>query len=265
VRWWSVVFIIVLVLASARPAASSDPDDSFTPSPEFQDWITSIVRQHLPDDYEKRKNWGHTARTFDGVSIKIEDGRLKTHRKYKQANDGQWQIYRVKLKSPEEKFEVRIANIRKLEGGKIGMEITAVASLEVFGRQSQWEHGVQLYSLSAEAHARVRLWANAEVATQMNLTRFPPDISLDPEITAAKLEIPDFRIRRLGEFHGPLVRSLSHATREALEEKLVEDNEKLVAKLNRAIDNQEKKLTLSLADVLKSKWSTLVGQASSLP
>jgi hypothetical protein len=117
---------------------------------------------------------------------------------------------------------------------------------------------VQLYSISAEADARVRLWAQAEVATQMNLSRFPPDISLDPEITAAKLEIPDFRIRRLGEFHGPLVRSLSHATREALEDKLVEDNEKLVAKLNRAIDKQEKKLTLSLADVMKSKWSSLV-------
>ena len=124
-----------------------------------------------------------------------------------------------------------------------------------------WEHGVQLYSLSAEADARVRLWTQAEVATQMNLTRFPPDISLDPEITAARLEIPDFRIRRLGEFHGPLVRSLSHATREALEEKLADDNEKLVAKLNRAIDKHEKKLTLSLADVMKSKWSGLVGQA----
>jgi len=262
VRWWSVVFIFVLVLAPARPAPSNDPDDSFTPSPEFQEWITNVVRQHLPDDYEKRKNWGHTARTFDGVSIKIEDGRLKTHRKYKQANDGQWQMYRVKLKNPEEKFEVRIANIRKLPDGKIGLEITAVASLEVFGRQSQWEHGVQLYSLSAEADARVRLWANAEVATQMNLTRFPPDISLDPEITAARLEIPDFRIRRLGEFHGPLVRSLSHATREALEEKLADDNEKLVAKLNRAIDKQEKKLTLSLADVMKSKWSGLVGEVT---
>lgn len=258
-RWWPVIFVAAFLLASTRPAASDDSNDSFTPSPEFQEWITNIVRQQLPHDYEKRKNWGHTARTFDGVSIQLDDGRLKTHRKYKQANDGQWQMYRVKLKNPEEKFEVRIANIRKLADGKIGMEITAVASLEVFGRQSQWEHGVQLYSLSAEADARVRLWAQAEVATQMNLARFPPDISLDPKITAARLEIPDFRIRRLGEFHGPFVRSLSHATREALEDKLVEDNEKLVAKLNRAIDKQEKKLTLSLADIMKSKWSSLVG------
>jgi hypothetical protein len=118
---------------------------------------------------------------------------------------------------------------------------------------------VQLYSLSAEADARVKLWAKAEVATHMDLTRFPPDVSLDPQITAAKLEIPDFRMRRIGELHGPLVRALSYATREALEDKLAEDNEKLVAKLNRAIDKQEKKLKLSLADIMKSKWSGLLG------
>ena len=118
---------------------------------------------------------------------------------------------------------------------------------------------MQLYSLSAEADARVRLWTSAEIATHMDLTRFPPDVSLDPEITAAKFEIPDFRMRRIGELHGPLVRALSHATRETLEEKLAEDNAKLVAKLNRAIDKQEKKLKLSLADIMQSKWRDLVG------
>ena len=266
---WRRMALVVLALAAAKgvialvgadqsqPAA--EPPDSFTPSPEFQEWITNLVRQQLPEDYEKRKNWGHTAKSFDGVSIKVEDGRIKTHRKYEQKNDGEWQMYRVKLKDPEEKFNINIANIRKLPNGKVGLEITVVASLEVFGRQSLWQHGVQLYSLSAEADARVRLWASAEIATHMDLTRFPPDISLDPQITAARLEIPDFRMRRIGEFHGPVVRSLSHATREALESKLEEDNQKIVDKLNRAIDKQEKKLKLSLADVLKSKWNGLLG------
>jgi hypothetical protein len=237
---------------------SNSARDSFTPSPEFQQWITNLVRQQLPENYEKRKNWGHTAKTFDGVSVRMENGQIKTHRKYREANDGQWQMYRVALKQPEE-FDVKIANIRKLADGKVGMEITVDANLEVFGRQSQWEHGVQLYSVSAEADARVRLWAKAEVATHMELTRFPPDVWLEPQITAAKFEIPDFRMRRIGELHGPLVRSLSHTTREALEEKLADDNQKIVGKLNKAIDKQEKKLKLSLTDIMSSKWHALVG------
>src|SRR5262245_9514089 len=70
----------------APPTPNPDSADSFTPSPEFQQWITNLVRQQLPENYEKRKNWGHTAKAFDGVSVKIEDGRLETRRKYKDAN-----------------------------------------------------------------------------------------------------------------------------------------------------------------------------------
>jgi len=239
-------------------AADSEPPDAFTPSAEFQEWITDIVREQLPHEYEKKKNWGHQAKTFDGLSVRVEDGKLRTHRKFKQANDGSWQQYRVKLKDPEERFDVKLANIHQLPSGKVGLNITVIASLEVFGRQSLWEHGVQLFSISAEADARVRLWAQAEVATRMDLTRFPPDIHLDPEITAARFEIPDFRVRRIGQAAGPLVRSLSHAAREALEEKFAEDNAKLVGKLNRAIAKQQKKLKFSLADVMQSKWSGLL-------
>src|SRR3954454_16291656 len=260
--WRRLIFIVLALLATKgliALVAAVESSDSFTPSPEFQEWITGLVRQQLPEDYEKRKNWGHQAKSFDGVSIKVEDGRLKTHRKYADKNDGEWQMYRVKLKDPAEKFDIQIANIRKLPDGKVGLEVTAIASLEAFGRQSQWEHGVQVYSISAEADARVRLWANVEVATHVDWSRLPPDISLDPQVTAAKFEVPDFRLRRVGQLEGPLVRSLSHATREALEEKLADDNAKLVAKLNRAIDMQEKKLRVSLADVMKSKWKWLVG------
>jgi hypothetical protein len=249
--------------AAPPPAlAAANLDDPFTPSPEFQHWITAVVREQLPDNYEKRKNWGHTAKAFDGVSVRLEDGQLKTHRKYKQANDGEWQLYRVKLKDPAEHFDIQIANIRQLESGQVGLEVTVLANLEVFGRQSLWQHGVQLYSVSAEADARVRLWTSVEIAAHVDWTRFPPDVALDPKVTAARFEIPDFRIRRIGGFKGPVVRSLSHSTREALEAKLDEDNEKIVAKLNRAIDKQEKKLKLSLADVMASKWRGLVEKPS---
>lgn len=241
---------------SGSPAFTKPPDasasDAFTPSPEFQDWITALVREQLPNNYEKRKNWGHTVKTFDGVAVWIEGGHLETRRKFKEANDGQWQLYRVQLTDPDEKFDVKITDIRQLEDNVVGLEVTVLASLKVFGRESLWEHGVQLYSVSADADARVRLWAAIEIATHVDITRFPPDVALDPKVTAAKFEIPDFRIRRIGGFHGPVVRSLSHTTREAVEAKLEEDNHKLVAKLNKAIDKQQKKLRISLADFSKS-------------
>jgi hypothetical protein len=246
--------------ADRGPLSGAEATEVFTPSAEFQEWITGLVREQLPDNYEKRKNWGHTVRTFDGVSIRLVEGRLETRRKYKQANDGQWQHYRVQLKDPADRFDVKISNIRKLDSNVVGLEVTVLANLEVFGRESLWEHGVQLYSVSAEADARVRLWARVAVATHVDFTRFPPDVSLEPQVVEARFEIPDFRIRRIGALNGPVVRSLSHSIREAVEAKLAEDNIKLVAKLNRAIDKQEKKLTLSLADLAASKWRALLDE-----
>src|SRR5205809_1474927 len=115
---WRRLVLIVLALVVAKGlialVAAVESTDAFSPSHEFQEWITGLVRQQLPEDYEKRKNWGHQAKSFDGVSIKLEDGRIKTHRKYAEKNDGQWQMYRVKLKDPASKFDIQIANIRKL-------------------------------------------------------------------------------------------------------------------------------------------------------
>src|SRR4051794_25279036 len=133
--WQRLAIVIALLLSGpavmalvggSDSSSSTEPSEAFTPSPEFQQWITDLVRQQLSDNYEKRKNWGHQAKSFDGVSIQLDDGRLKTHRKFADKNDGQWQLYRVKLKEPDEQFDIKIANIKKLDGGKVGLEITAV-------------------------------------------------------------------------------------------------------------------------------------------
>jgi hypothetical protein len=253
---------VIEAQSPVAPVSAEEPPDAFTPSAEFQEWITKVVREQLPNPYEKKKNWGHQAKAFDGLSVQLKDGQLLTHRKFKLANDGTWQMYRVTLKNPEEKFAIRVAKIEQLANGKVGLEVSAVASLEVFVRQAYWEKGLQLYSLSAEADARVRLWARCEVATRLDPTRFPPDVYLDPEVVAARFELPEFKLRRIGHADGPLVRSLSHAAREALEDKLKEDNAKLVVSLNKQIAKQEKKLKLSLADVMSSKFGGMFSKAA---
>jgi hypothetical protein len=76
---------------------------------------------------------------------------------------------------------------------------------------------------------------------------------LAPTITAAELDILDFKLRRISRADGPLVRSLSHTVREQLEDKLAEDNEKLVGKLNKSLAKQQGKLKLSLAEMMRVK------------
>lgn len=261
------VHVVESGAASAEVAEPEPPPQSapFTPSPEFQTWLTDLVREHLPEKYEKRKNWGHTERRMSGLSLQLDDGRLKTHRKFDDVNDGRWTMYSAKLADPQEQFEIEVSRMQELPDGRVALDLVAVAKLAVFGRQSLWTGGVQVFSLSAEADAKVRLAAHVEVATRLDPTVFPPDVHLAPTITAASFEILDFRLRRISRASGPLVRSLSHSVREMLEEKLAEDNDKLVSKMNKSLAKEQDKLKLSLSEImhLDPRQATRDGQQRS--
>jgi len=252
--------------ATSPPATSPDVapsgsqlPETFTPSDEFQQWITELAREHLPDKYEKTKNWGNRTKVWDGVKLRLEDGRLETKRRWKEANDGTWYKYRVDLVEPENHFDIRIQNIRETGGGKITAQIQALAKLKCFGRMSQWEHGVQLLSLSADAETFVAVTAQVDLGMQLDFAESPPAVRLVPEVRTARVDIYDFRLERVSNAKGPVVKSLSATVREVVEDRLEEQNRgKLADKLNKQIAKQQDKLRLSLADVAKSPWASLL-------
>lgn len=254
---------------AARPlsAAEANPNqvgtssaiaaESFTPSAEFQAFITALAREQLPDKYEKTKNWGQTTRVFDGWKVERHGLKIETRRRWKEANDGGWQMYRVDLVEPEKHFDVRIENVRQT-GTKVACDVAVVAAAHVLGRHTQWESGVQLVSVSAEAEAKLRLVATVEIGMSLDPAKFPPDLCLIPEVTSADIHVLQFRLRRVSHFHGPVVKSLSATVREVLEDKVADSREKLVASLNKSLAKQQDKLRLSLADALNSPWKQVV-------
>ncbi len=225
--------------------------ESFTPSAEFQALITRLAREHLPDKYEKTKNWGKTTRVFDGWKLERDGLKVETRRRFKDANDGAWQKYTIRLLDPEHKFDVRVANLRQRESQAV-CDVTVVGLARVSGRHTQWENGVQLISIGAEADARLRLRAELAVAMKLDPTKFPPDFALQPRVTKADLDILEFKIRRISHFGGPMVKSLSSTVREVLEDKIAEDRHKLVERLNKSLAKQQSKLRFSAADWLSS-------------
>lgn len=249
-------------LANADEAAADVAEASFTPTPEFQELLTAIAREHLPDDYEKTKNWGETKRVWAGVKLERDGRRLETRRRYREVNDGPWQKYRIDLIQPEKHFHVEVANIRQKEN-KVLADVAIHAKLHAFGRHSQWERGVQLFSVSADATARVRLSAQVEVTARLDATKLPPDLLLSPRVTSAELAILDFRLERVSDLSGPLVKSLSSTVREILEDKLAEKQEKLVEKLNKSLAKREDRFRLSATELLQSPLSKLLPPAAS--
>jgi hypothetical protein len=250
----ATLMLVLGGLASAQEPASATVNSADSGLSEL---VTAIVRANLPHEYEKKKNWGQTKEIWDGVHVKLDGVRVKTKRKKKAVNHGTWTMYRATLTDPQQ-FAVSVTNLRRLDDGRAAFDADFVAPLAVFGRISEWQLGVQLISLSANADARVRLQITCAVKTKMVASKtIVPDVLIEPEVTAAKIIIEEFQLKRISQLHGPLVKELGKGAHDFLQEEVDDRNAQIVAKINKQIVKQQDKLRLSLSDLANTKFGDL--------
>jgi hypothetical protein len=238
---------------SATPPASNGPT-------KFDQLVTGIVLDNLPAEIVEDKDWGKTKQVWDGVRMQWEGSRLKTNRRWKTVHHGTWKRYEIRLIDPEQRFHVQVDNLQPLEDGRVGFDAQVDAALDVFGRLAQWERGVQLFSLSAEATAVVRLRIGCSVAMKLDPTRFPPDVRFQPQVESADLQLVHFRLRRISQASGPVVRELGSAIRDVVESKIADRRGQMVKRINRQIEKRQDDLRLSIHDLLASQWCDLAAK-----
>jgi hypothetical protein len=247
---------------SAIPAVVGAEESSIeTADPSrFDELVTRIVLDVMPHEIVQDKDWGKTRQIWDGVRIRWEGNRLDTRRRWKTVNHGTWKRYEVRLVDPEQRFAVQVESPQAQPDGRVGFVAQVDAAIDVFGRVAQWERGVRLISLSAEATAVVRLRIDCRVAMKLDPSRLPPDVRFEPEITAAELRLVRFRLHRISQVQGPLVRELGSALRSFIESKIADRQDRMVQRINRRIDKQKGDLRLSLHDLLASRWGDLAAE-----
>lgn len=253
------------VTADQGPVSPAAPAQVINPTPEFQELITGIVRQNIPDQFETRDDWGKTKEVWDGLHIRLDGLRLDTKRRKKTVNHGAWKLYRIRLIDPNEQFQIRVDNIRTTEDGRVAFDAWIQSRLDLFGRLSQWERGVQLFSLSANADAAVVLTMGCSIAARLDPTHLPPDVVFDARIESADLQMTDFRLRRISDVSGPIVRELGRGIRDLLEDELRKRRHELPERINRQIAKNPDRLRLSLRDVLDSRWGGLAAETLGVP
>ena len=216
--------------------------------------LRQLALAAIPETYENTKHWGGTRRIWDGVHLSLDGLRLKTKRKWRDANHGTWKRYQAWLIDPEEQFDLRIENIRPAEQGRIAFEIAIDAKLGLFARLSEWQHGVQLISLSTDAEAVVRMRMTCEASMKLDFEQFIPDLVIEPEITSADLTLVSFDLQRVSNLHGPGVEQLGRSLRDVLQDEINDRRPKLVAQANRQIEKNREKLRLSVRKLAGDRW-----------
>ncbi len=222
-------------------------------SPQLIAWLTSLIRENLPPTYEDDRKWGHQREVWDGVELRREGMKLETKRKKKLVNSGTWTKYRVEFVEPEKHLHIEFQRLESTPDGRIAFSVSVEGLLDVFGRMSQWVRDVQVISVSANADAVCKLTMAGSVQLQLNPLKLPPDVMLKPHIDTALVELSYFRMRRVSQIGGDFAKVLGEGAKGAIDNKLEDTNEKLVAKINRQIDKQSHKMIFSMQDWLQSK------------
>ena len=216
--------------------------------------LTKIILEHMPLQYADDKKWGKQEKRWDGVDLRYEGIKLKTKRRWKMVNHGTWKKYDAQLVNPEHEFAVELTNLRNTPDGKTAFDLNIGANLNLQARQSKWVKGVQLYSISAEGNCRIRIKLSCQTQILLDLDHLPPDVIFKPRITNAQLFVDEFRLDRISKVGGEVAQQITKWVRSAIDGKVEEQQEKLVAKLNAKLDKNQENLRLSLSDAMRSKW-----------
>ena len=263
------VFFCCLVLAAgwnsvaAGQQSESGPKHSSTESTISRDdsanlnsLLKGMVLDAIPHTYQEWDDWGRQAEQFAGVAWRRDlGGKLETKRQWTKVNDGIWRMYSAELINPEQTFDVQLTNLRESTPGVVLFDLSFVASLNLRARQAQWLRGVQLYSLSAEGSARVRLTLVCELSSSLDMRQLPPSIQLRPVVRDSSLKLDEFKIDRVSKLGGEFAQQITSAVRGELDEKLEKKSTDLTKKLNDRLAKEQDKLRISLGDAAKLPWT----------
>lgn len=218
--------------------------------------LKGMILDEIPHTYQEWDDWGRQVKQFAGVAWRRDPGgKLETERQWTKVNDGIWRMYSAELVNPEQTFDVQLANLRESKPGVVLFDLSFVASLNLRARQAQWLRGVQLYSLSAEGSARVRLTLVCELSSSLDMRQLPPSIQLRPVVRDANLKLDEFRIDRVSKLGGEFAKQITAAVRGQLDKKLEKKSADLTKKLNERLAKEQDKLRISLGDAAKLPWT----------
>lgn len=246
------------VLLAMQTTVTAQEQSAPTEVEQLDQFLTDLALENMPLEYTDEKDWGQQDERWDGVRVYLKDGKIRTKRRKKTVNHGTWKRYSASLLDPDEQFSVQLDNFKEVGDRSTAFDVIVSARIKIEGRQAKWVKGVQLYSISADGKADLRLTVSVELKSTLDITKFPPDLILEPSISEADIELIDFQIDRVSKAGGEFAQQLTKAVRKTVDKKIAASEQKLVTKMNAKIEANRDRLTLSAQEAMKSKWAQLV-------
>lgn len=189
----------VLAFASVAFAGQPEVEPKGPPGKEPYAELSRLIRtlavKHAPREFDDLSGWGKSApppktlrlpNLLKRTTIQVGDRVEYAH--------GLWRKTKVKLENPERDLTLRVTSIKPGEGLTYRVGVEAQAKVRTENEFQQWLNGVLLVGLSAPAKATVRADLDCDVKVSLDVSKFPPGVTVDPKIVASTLSLEKFEL-----------------------------------------------------------------------
>lgn len=211
---------------------------------EGQQFIRSVALILLPQKFDDEDGWGDEKRIQSGLNVDFDGGMLKTSRRWNMVNHGTWLRGSGGLVDPENTFTLRAIQLPDPDEETQRYEIHTSAKLQVNGRQQQWNYGVMLWSISADAVVDLSLHAVLDVKSEVVTTDKGARLRFVPSVTQATVKMENFRLQRISHLKGTVVQTHGEVIEELIQMRLRRENKDLPARINKAIQKKADRLEI---------------------
>jgi hypothetical protein len=210
------------------------------------DNIRKLCLGVLPEQIEETDDWGGETRIQSGLKVRMDGLQVRTNRRWKSVNHGMWKRVVVKLVDPDTTFRLSVFQVDEEPDQPPRRLITAAARVRVTGQVQQWNYGVMLWSVTAEALADVSFQTEFVVDQTVQQTDKGISLRLVPEVRNSKVQLDGFSLRRVSHLKGSAIRGVGDMFEPLLVRRLRRENKSLDQTINDQLKKEADRLEMSL-------------------
>ncbi len=127
-------------------------------------WLATLALRKMPRSFDGDKDWGDTKKLWAGIRVRRDGLKLKTHRRFREVEQGRWVKYEVTLPDPAAANAATVTvhdvvpTIDQASGEqRWKIHSSIVAPMKFTARVQRWNLGVKLFSMTITGDLRVRL------------------------------------------------------------------------------------------------------------
>ncbi len=201
-------------------------------SREAVEFVRGVVLLLLPHRFEDENGWGDEKRIQSGLHMKMDGLEVRTKRKWNMVNHGSWTRASGFLIDPENTLKLDLRNSPTTADGISRYEILVTARIFGTAQQQQWNHGVRLWSISADAEADLRFDCRFEVRQSVTSDNGATKLRFEPKVTSAEVHLDRFRLKRISHMKGSAIREAGSWFEGLIRSRIRRENGRIAEKIN---------------------------------